>query len=62
MNTINTENILVGTSTLLISSGLLRSIKKSKSSSLDTCAKTQLNLGLSTSCIYGLYLILKEFR
>ena len=58
MNTLNAENILIGTSILLISSGLSRSINKSKSSSLDTCARTQLNLGLSTSCIYGIYLIL----
>lgn len=62
MQNINTGNLLIGTSTFLISGGLLRSVGNSKSQSLDDCSRAQLRLGLSTSLVYGLYIIIKEIR
>ena len=59
---VSTENLLVGSGTFLVSSGLLRSISKSTAPSLDRCARVQLNLGLSLTATYGLYVVWKGLR
>ena len=55
-----TEKVLIGISTFLISSGLIKTFKNSDK--LSKCSKTQLNLGLASSAIVGLLITYRSFR
>ena len=54
------QKALIGISTILISSGLIKTFKTSDSMSL--CTKTQLNLGLASSTIAGILMTYQSIR
>ena len=62
MNLESTNKILLGSSLALVSNGLRRSVSRTTCQSVDTCVRTQLQLGLLASTISGLIIIYRSLR